>query len=534
MNTFMTRLPNGLTISLSTLLCASVVLLQQAGSYASKLEEAVGSISVDAALAALPDMLRTVGGVTGTEALNAAEQSWLNSLLAWVAPEAQDDAALEDEVNEETPPAPRVEIAAEDEPAGEAASVAVADAVADAEPVEEVAVEEVAVEVSAAAETPDSAAEPERELVPAPGSAWWPMVTAVLTPRNFADRALANSAAHTEMYLARRASAEQPIAEQVAELEPAVEQAAAEPVPEVAAEQTAPDAQPPAEETAEPEPAPAASTLVVAPTPDSEPPVVAQTPPMRCRIMMVGDSLMEDLGPRTHKQMSKRKGLEFIISAKYSTGLCRPDYFNWPNHLREQVEKRSPDLVVFFIGANDGQPIKEGRHSVYTGGPAWKEAYMRKMDEVIGIVRGAGADVIWVELPAIGGRYAKLLHDNQIAQREYCETHGITTLLTDPLFSGEWGKFEAFGSYHGRTVRLRRKDLTHLSPEGNMKVLEHLMPIIEQRLTAFYKAHPERHLSEAEVAQIKSVPAVYTCKYTPPKKKPRTTPAAESTGTSAQ
>lgn len=235
---------------------------------------------------------------------------------------------------------------------------------------------------------------------------------------------------------------------------------------------------------------------------------------------------MEDLGPLTHRMMSHRKGLQFVISAKYSTGLCRPDYFDWPAHMREQVAKRKPDLVVFFIGANDGMPIKEGRKLVGTGDRAWIEAYMRKIDEMVGIAREAGADVIWVEMPAVGGRYNKELHENQKAQREYCETHGITTLRTDPFLSGEWGRFEPFGTYQGRTVRLRSKDVTHLTTSGNKKLLEYLMPIIERRLAAFYAAHPERHLSPEEAARLRKVSAIYTCKYTPPAKKVEEVPAA--------
>lgn len=242
-----------------------------------------------------------------------------------------------------------------------------------------------------------------------------------------------------------------------------------------------------------------------------------ETPPMRCRILMLGDSLMEDLGPMTHRLMRHRKGLEFIISAKYSTGLCRPDYFNWPEHMSGVVRRYAPDLVIFFIGANDGMPIRQERGLVPTGGEAWREAYAAKMDELVSIARNAGVDVIWVEMPAVGGFYNKLLHQTQIAQRMYCESNGIATLQTDPFLSGEWGRFEPYGDYHGSYTRLRTKDQTHLTRQGNLKVLDHLLPVVEQHLSAFYARHPERRLSAQDVERIRRVPAVYTCQYVPPR-----------------
>ena len=252
--------------------------------------------------------------------------------------------------------------------------------------------------------------------------------------------------------------------------------------------------------------------------------VSGETPPLRCRILMLGDSLMEDLGPMTHRLMRHRKGLEFIISAKYSTGLCRPDYFNWPEHMSSVVLRYAPDLVIFFIGANDGMPIRQGKRLVPTGGEPWRAAYAAKMEELVNMAQGAEAGIIWVEMPAVGGRYNKLLHDTQVAQRSFCESRGIISLRTDDFLSGTWGHFEPYGDYHGRYTRLRTKDMTHLTKQGNMKVLEHLLPLVEQRLAAFYARRPERRLSAEEAASIRRVPVVYTCQYTPPR--PKKSPAA--------
>ena len=254
---------------------------------------------------------------------------------------------------------------------------------------------------------------------------------------------------------------------------------------------------------------------------------LTQAPPMRCRVLLLGDSLMEDLGPRIHKALQNRRGLEFIISAKFSTSLCRPDIFDWPKHMREVVSKYRPKLVVFFIGSNDAMPMRtENRKYVQPGTDTWREIYKSRIDELVSIARGAGMDIIWIEMPAVGGRYSKLLHDTQSAQHEYCEANGIENLQTDLLLSGVWGKYESFGEYNGKTIRLRARDLTHLSPGGNRKVLAHLLPILEKHLISFYRAHPECALSEEEAAGIRRRSAIYTCHYDKPKPKPKPQPVA--------
>lgn len=479
------KFPNGFVICASALLCAAVVALQNAELYAGKMEAPLYRLSQE--LLSLPELLRSAGRASGASQLNTAEKTGISRVSAAISPETQPEE--EDTVQEEMLTEAALPSA---EPAAEPEVPVVMEADAAAEP----AAEPLPVEDSPAAEP---------ELIPAPESRWWPL----LAQRTLSPAASSYFREAQEPFIRFAAPAKAP-AEPVRS-----EESPAQPAPE---SPSAPESPTPEVEPSAPIPAAAAEPLP-APAPEQQVAQLTQAPPMRCRIMMVGDSLMEDLGPKTHKAMKLRKGLEFVVSAKFSTGLCRPDFFNWPAHMRGVVSKRPPDLVIFFIGANDGMSIKDGKRLVPTGGQEWRDAYGRKMDELVSIARDAGADVIWVELPAIGGRYNKVLHENQIAQRTYCENNGITYLQTDPLLSGEWGRFEAFGTYKGRQVRLRTKDVTHLTYEGNMKVLDALLPIIERKLIDFYLAHPERHLTDEQVAKIKNVPAVYTCRYTSTKGK---------------
>lgn len=241
--------------------------------------------------------------------------------------------------------------------------------------------------------------------------------------------------------------------------------------------------------------------------------------PVHCRIMLLGDSLMEDLGPATHRTLRHRKGLHFILTAKYSTGLTRPEYFNWPKNMENAVAETRPDIIIFFIGANDGMPIKlDGRNVYPNSGEAWRSAYRTKMAELFEIGRRHNCKMIWVGLPPMGSRYAKILEQTAHAQREGCQEQGIRYIDTVPVLGDENGKFRTYMTdSSGKAIRLRTRDKEHLSPHGNKLVIEQLLPVLEQSIAEFRNKHPEKRLSEEEAARTGRAPLDITIKYAPGK-----------------
>lgn len=242
--------------------------------------------------------------------------------------------------------------------------------------------------------------------------------------------------------------------------------------------------------------------------------------PIRYRIMLLGDSLMEDLGPTAHRTLRHRKGLHFILTAKYSTGLSRPDYFNWPQNMQKTVSETRPDLIIFFMGANDGMPIKRNGKTVYpNSGEAWRKAYREKMAELFAIGRNHGCDMLWIGLPPMGSRYAKILAQTALAQQEGCAEHGISFVDTSSVLGDADGNFRTYMTdSQGNTVRLRAKDREHLSPMGNKLVIEHIMPMLEKKIADFRTKHPERCLSEKELTAPGRAPLEITIKYRPGKR----------------
>ena len=65
---------------------------------------------------------------------------------------------------------------------------------------------------------------------------------------------------------------------------------------------------------------------------------------------------------------------------------------------------------------------------------------------------------------------------------------------------------------NGRTVRLRRQDKEHLSPEGNRLVVQLLLPAIERHIAAFREQNPHKLLTEQERSRTRNAQLENTIK----------------------
>lgn len=259
------------------------------------------------------------------------------------------------------------------------------------------------------------------------------------------------------------------------------------------------------------------------PTEPAEEPAIDVNHPTNCRIMMVGDSLMEGLGPAIHRTLRRRKELHFILTAKFSTGLCRPDYFNWPERMEEAIKETHPDIVIFFMGANDAQGVFQGKGKMVPfKSQNWREAYGEKVQEMAAIAEKHHCRVIWIGLPPFGGRNAHSLSEAELAQRAACERMGITFVDSHLTLADENGQYRTFmTNEHGKNIRLRRPDMCHMTDKGNAMLVDLLLPTLEATIKDFNKEHPDRRLTEEDLARHGYAQLQVTFKYRPKRSKRR-------------
>ncbi len=216
--------------------------------------------------------------------------------------------------------------------------------------------------------------------------------------------------------------------------------------------------------------------------------------PVTCRVMLMGDSLMEDFGVYFYQHVKARRGLHMMLLAKFSTGLCRPDYFNWFELFPETMDGKKPHLVLFMIGANDGQPIWHSRGKLTQTRPAdaWKSTYGGRVGQLLADTEKRQALPMWVGMPVMGGKYAALLAQTEDATRAECARRSVPYVDNRALLADSSGKYQSFMKNHaGKIVRVRQKDQEHMTPEGNRMLVQAAMPGFEQLLRQHRLNHPE-------------------------------------------
>src|ERR1043166_7033891 len=92
---------------------------------------------------------------------------------------------------------------------------------------------------------------------------------------------------------------------------------------------------------------------------------------------------------------------EVIIDARTSTGLARPDYFDWPAEVGQDLERYDPDLVVAMFGGNDNQSFISRDQGIRFGSRTWAAVYGARVAEIMAEVTSAGRRLAWVGMPVL-------------------------------------------------------------------------------------------------------------------------------------
>jgi len=117
------------------------------------------------------------------------------------------------------------------------------------------------------------------------------------------------------------------------------------------------------------------------------------------RVFAAGDSQMEFLSQAIATEGGDRP-LDLDAEFRISTGLSRPDYFNWPAELASVISDDDPEAVVLFMGANDHQDmIDSSGDRLVRDTPQWQAEWSRRLEILLDLSKGPGRQVFWVTQP---------------------------------------------------------------------------------------------------------------------------------------
>jgi hypothetical protein len=189
----------------------------------------------------------------------------------------------------------------------------------------------------------------------------------------------------------------------------------------------------------------------------------------KLRVAVVGDSLATGLGIYLERVL-KPSLVRVSRQGRISTGLARPDYFDWPQAISEIVDRFRPDLIVVMLGENDNQGLRTpgGHEETPVGTFEWPQAYEERVAAFMELATSRGARVVWAGLPIVSdrGRWAIVQRQNDVFERAADLIDDVAYLDTWEMFAAPDGGYTAYYR-DGGTVRLvRESDGLHFNAAG--------------------------------------------------------------------
>ncbi|MGO8859390.1 MAG: DUF459 domain-containing protein [Acidimicrobiales bacterium] len=204
-------------------------------------------------------------------------------------------------------------------------------------------------------------------------------------------------------------------------------------------------------------------------TPTTLPDATHPTAADPLRVLIVGDSLGIDMGGPLQNDLANTGVVQATLDARESTGLTRPDYFNWPAELQSDLVTVRPQVVVIMMGANDAQDFP-GPPDVPFTSPQWNVMYAQRVSEFMSLAGSDGATVIWVGMPPMQSPQlsAEMSDVNAVDQQQAVQRKPPVDFISSwTLLGTPQGKYTAFiTNASGSVLDVRTPDGIHLTPDG--------------------------------------------------------------------
>ena len=185
-------------------------------------------------------------------------------------------------------------------------------------------------------------------------------------------------------------------------------------------------------------------------------------------MLEIGDSIGNDLGWGLARELRHTKNLRLIQIDTSSTGLSASWFFNWPHHLKVDLARFHPNLVIVCLGANDEQALAVNHVSHAFGSAQWAAVYRHRVRQMMQLVAGAKSYLLWVGLPIMQPDHynsgVNLL--NSIYSRSAQSVAGAVFQPTTHLLADAHGKYRAGARVNGVESALRAPDGIHFTVVG--------------------------------------------------------------------
>lgn len=212
------------------------------------------------------------------------------------------------------------------------------------------------------------------------------------------------------------------------------------------------------------------------------------------RILVIGDSMIAGgLGLYLARALGEQDGYDVARRGKSSSGLARPDFYDWKQQAKQLVGDRPFDATVVMFGGNDVQGLRmPDRQWIRWDEPQWPQEYARRVVALCDIVAPQLQQIFWVGMPVmrppkLGERVQRVntIYRAEMAIRRNAEFIDIWSLLADE--DGDYADSILLvpdGETQPKKVRVRAGDGIHLTVAGAHHVAAHVQRLVHAKLSA--------------------------------------------------
>ena len=163
-------------------------------------------------------------------------------------------------------------------------------------------------------------------------------------------------------------------------------------------------------------------------------------------VYIAGDSDAGTFGPYLQELLSESDIVATELDYKVSSGLSRPDFFDWPERFAAGLTEVDPDIVVVTFGGNDAQGLADRSGDFIVGQPDsdtadWKREYGERVGRVMDQLSADGRTLIWVGIPNDDNPKvtSRLQVQDEVVRAEAGERPDVVFVDTWERFSGRNG-----------------------------------------------------------------------------------------------
>lgn len=206
-------------------------------------------------------------------------------------------------------------------------------------------------------------------------------------------------------------------------------------------------------------------------TADTGPPTSAN----KAKVLILGDSDAGTFGPYLQTLLDGTGIVTTELDYKVSSGLARPDFYDWPAEIEQKLPVSAPDIVVATFGGNDAQGLAERSGDFIVGDPVsneteWTAEYSERVGAVMDQLLAGGRTLIWVGIPNDDNPdvTARMRVQDQAAKAAAAARPDVIFIDTWKRFSGRDGNWAEFviDPRDGEGKDVRADDGFHLNQTG--------------------------------------------------------------------